>query len=62
MSSVGFFSRYGITASMSRKGDCWDNPPSEALFASLKVERIHGQRFETIRQAKDENPRLAALV
>ena len=31
-----------------------DNPPSEALFASLKVERIHGQRFETIRQAKDE--------
>ncbi len=39
---------------MSRKGDCWDNPPSEALFASLKVERIHGQRFETIRQAKDE--------
>jgi len=46
--------QYGITASMSRKGDCWDNAPSEALFASLKVERIHGQRFETIRQAKDE--------
>jgi putative transposase len=46
--------QYGITASMSRKGDCWDNAPSEALFASLKVERIHGQRFQTIRQAKDE--------
>jgi putative transposase len=44
----------GITASMSRKGDCWDNAPSETLFASLKVERLHGQRFETIRQAKDE--------
>ena len=44
----------GITASMSRKGNCWDNAPSEALFASLKVERLHGQRFETIRQAKDE--------
>ena len=43
----------GITASMSRKGNCWDNPPSETLFASLKVERLHGQRFETIRQAKD---------
>ena len=39
---------------MSRKGDCWDNPPSGTLFASLKVEQIHGQRFETIRQAKDE--------
>jgi putative transposase len=45
---------YGITASMSRKGNCWDNAPSETLFASLKVERLHGQRFETIRQAEDE--------
>ena len=44
----------GITASMSRKGNCWDNAPSEALFASLKVERLHGECFETIRQAKDE--------
>ena len=44
----------GITASMSRKGNCWDNAPSETLFASLKVERLHGQRFKTIRQAKDE--------
>jgi transposase InsO family protein len=44
----------GIAASMSRKGNCWDNSPSEALFASLKVERLHGQRFETIREAKDE--------
>jgi putative transposase len=39
---------------MSRKGNCWDNAPSEALFASLKVERLHGACFETIRQAKDE--------
>src|SRR5260370_31010580 len=44
----------GITASMSRKGNCWDNASSETLFASLKVERLHGQRFETIRQATDE--------
>ena len=44
----------GISASMSRKGNCWDNAPSEALFASLKVERLHGECFETIRQAKDE--------
>jgi putative transposase len=46
--------QHGITASMSRKGNCWDNAPSETLFGSLKVERLHGQRFETIRQAKDE--------
>ena len=43
-----------ITPSMSRKGNCWDNACSETLFGSLKVERLHGQRFQTIRQAKDE--------
>jgi putative transposase len=45
---------YGITASMSRRGNCWDNACSETLFGSLKVERLHGQRFATVRQAKDE--------
>jgi len=44
----------GMVPSMSRKGNCWDNACSETLFASLKVERLHGERFETIRQAKDE--------
>jgi putative transposase len=39
---------------MSGKGNCWDNACSETLFGSLKVERLHGQRFQTIRQAKDE--------
>ena len=43
-----------ITPSMSRKGDCWDHACAETLFGSLKVERLHGSRFETIRQAKDE--------
>ena len=45
---------YGITGSMSRRGNCWDNACSETLFGSLKVERLHGQRFHTRRQAKDE--------
>ena len=45
---------YGITSSMSRRGNCWDNACSETLFGSLKVERLHGQRFETRRQATDE--------
>lgn len=43
----------GITASMSRKGNCWDNAPSESVFASLKVERLHGERFATIQQARE---------
>jgi putative transposase len=46
--------RHGIVPSMSRKGNCWDNACSETLFASLKVERLHGEQFKTIRQAKDE--------
>ena len=44
---------HGITASMSRKGNCWDNACSETLFGSLKVEWLHGQHFATIREAKD---------
>src|SRR6218665_3917047 len=44
----------GITASLSRKGNCWDNACSETLFGSLKAERLQGQRFVTRRQARDE--------
>ena len=44
----------GVQGSMNRKGNCWDNACSETLFGSLKVERLHGQHFETRRQAKDE--------
>jgi transposase InsO family protein len=43
---------YGITASMSRRTNCWDNASSETLFGSLKVESLHGQRFTTRRQAR----------
>jgi putative transposase len=39
--------RYGMTASMSRKGDCWDNAPSESFFNSLKNERVHGKSYAT---------------
>ena len=47
-------STFGMQGSMSRKGDCWDNAVTETLFGSLKVERLHGMRFATRRQAKDE--------
>jgi putative transposase len=42
-----------IKASMSRKGNCWDNACSETLFGSLKVERLHGIKFHSHREAKD---------
>src|SRR5512145_950773 len=41
---------YGMRCSMSRKGNCWDNAPTESFFNSLKNERVHGQRYRT-RQA-----------
>jgi transposase InsO family protein len=44
---------HGIKASMSRKGNCWDNACSETLFGSPKVERLHGMQFHNHRQAKD---------
>jgi transposase InsO family protein len=43
---------YGMTASMSRKGNCWDNAPTESFFNSLKNERVHGTRYETRAQAE----------
>jgi len=38
---------YEMLASMSRKGNCWDNATSESFFNSLKNERVHGSRYET---------------
>jgi len=46
--------QHGVQASMSRKGNCWDNAVTETLFGSLKVERLHDERFQTMRQAEDE--------
>jgi putative transposase len=42
----------GITVSMSRKGDCWDNAPMESLNGTLKVECVHGEHFRTRAQAR----------
>ena len=41
----------GISCSMSRKGDCWDNAVLESFFATLKTELIHHEDFLTRRQA-----------
>ena len=38
---------FGMTCSMSRKGNCWDNAPTESWFNSFKNERYHGVRYET---------------
>ena len=37
---------YGMVCSMSRKGNCWDNAPTESWFGSFKNERVYGERYE----------------
>ena len=44
--------RHGITCSMSRKADCWDNAPMESFFASLKKELVHDADFATRAEAR----------
>jgi putative transposase len=36
-----------MVCSMSRKGNCWDNAPTESWFNSFKNERVHGVRYAT---------------
>ena len=43
---------HGITASMSRKGNCYDNAVAESFFATFKSELIHRQHYRTHAQAR----------
>jgi len=45
---------FKMQSSMSRKGDCWDNAPTESLWGKLKIARLYGQRFATRRAMMDE--------
>lgn len=42
----------GITASMSRRGDCYDNAIVESLFATLKTELLYRFTWETHEEVK----------
>ena len=42
----------GLTCSMSRRGNCWDNAPMESFFATLKGELIHNQDYRTREEAR----------
>ena len=37
----------GLTPSMSRRGDCWDNAVVESFFATLKTELLHRHAWAT---------------
>jgi transposase InsO family protein len=44
--------KYGMQASMSRKGNCWDNAPMESFFHTLKTELTHHKKYQTREEAR----------
>lgn len=53
--SHGYFNltkEYGITPSMSRRGNCLDNAPAENFFGILKSECINRLKIKTINEAE----------
>jgi putative transposase len=49
-----FHERHFIVASMSRKGNCWDNAIVESFFSTLKFELIEDRVFETREELREE--------
>ena len=43
-----------MLASMSGKGDCWDNAPTESFFSTLKREQVHHKYYETRDSARTD--------
>jgi len=48
----GLLARHGIAASMSGKGDCWDNAPMESFWATLKGELTDHEHYATRDEAR----------
>jgi putative transposase len=44
--------QHGMQASMSRKGNCWDNAVAESFFHTLKTELIYLEDFDTHEHAQ----------
>ncbi len=42
---------YGLTCSMSRKGDCYDNAPMESFWGLLKNELVHRKNYSSQAEA-----------
>lgn len=43
---------HGAAASMSRRGNCWDNAVTESFFATVKVELVHESDWATRDEAR----------
>ncbi len=45
---------FGLKASMSGKGNCFDNAPMESFWGTLKQELVHHRRYRTKREATQD--------
>ena len=43
--------QFGLQASMSGKGNCFDNAPMESFWGTLKQELVHHRRYRTRQEA-----------
>jgi putative transposase len=43
---------YGMTQSMSRSGNCYDNAYMESFFGTLKTELVHGEKYHKRLEAR----------
>ena len=43
--------QFGMNASMSRKGNCFDNAPMESFWGTLKQELVHHRRYRNRQEA-----------
>lgn len=48
---VKFLQDNNVLASMSRKGDCWDNAVAESFFKTIKSELVYWYNFKTREEA-----------
>ena len=44
----------GLVASMSRKGNCYDNAAMESFWSTLKLELVYRRNFQTRAHAQTE--------
>ena len=46
--------RYKVTGSVSRKGDCWDNAVVESFFGTVKQERVQWRHYQSRHAAQQD--------
>ena len=51
---INLLEQFGMTASMSRKGNCYDNAPMESFWGTLKQELVHNKKYISRQEAMQE--------